>query len=421
MSKSRLFYGWYIAGIAFIANFMTTGTHFYIFNAFMEPLCSARGWTRTEINVAMVLGSMIGIAGQFVFGTLVMRSGPRVLMLCGSIAAGFSFIFMGRVETLWIFYICYVSLYVSNMAYGGIVASTAVSNWFVIKRGKALGFSTMGISLSGAVLPFTAMLILMYADLPTASLIIGSVVLCVGPLSWAVVRNWPENKGLRPDGLPGPKVQIETTQNSVSLSSAKVDEKNTLWRLADLVRVGAFWKLGFAYGLILVGTVGTMSQLKPRFSDIGFSDMAAMMIMAATAFIGACGKYIWGALCDRFEPRRVAAVLMTMNALGLSLALVKGSMAFLFIFILVYGFAMGGIMSTYPVIIAHLFGRESFAGVTRYISMFLCLQMLGFMIAGQSYDRLGSYDAAYCIFIVLDLLAALLVFTVRTPEKKMAT
>jgi MFS transporter, OFA family, oxalate/formate antiporter len=49
-------YGWYIVLVAFLANFTSVGTTFYIFNAFMEPLCRAHGWTRTDINAAIVLG-----------------------------------------------------------------------------------------------------------------------------------------------------------------------------------------------------------------------------------------------------------------------------------------------------------------------------------------------------------------------------
>jgi MFS family permease len=101
------------------------------------------------------------------------------------------------------------------------------------------------------------------------------------------------------------------------------------------------------------------------------------------------------------------------NALGLGLGLIKNSMAALIIFIPVFGFSMGGIMSTFPIIVATLFGRKNFASVLRYISFFLILQMFGYLIAGQSFDITGSYDTAYWIFIGLDMVAVLLLVSLK--------
>ena len=319
---------------------------------------------------------------------------------------------MGRTEVLWRFYLFYILLYVGNMAYGGIVANTAVSNWFVLKRGRALGLATSGTSLSGAVLPFAAMLILEAAGLAGASAGIGAVILAVGPVAWLVIRNWPEDYGLTPDGLDAGSGRTD----EIPPAGSESHKKNlNQWPLSRLIRTGTFWRLGGSYALILAGSVGVMSQLKPRFTGLGFSNLEAMGLMAATAACGAVGKYAWGVLCDRFDPRRVAAAIMGLNGLGLGLSFLYKIPGALFLFVPVYGFAMGGIMSSYPIIIAHLFGRESFAGVTRYVTLFLILQMAGFLIAGQSFDRFGSYGPAYMIFIALDLSAALLILTVRKP------
>jgi MFS family permease len=159
-----------------------------------------------------------------------------------------------------------------------------------------------------------------------------------------------------------------------------------------------------------------MSQLKPRFSDVGFSDMTAMLMMSATALVGAAGKYIWGILCDRFDPRKVTAVLISLLVLGLISALLPVHPLSIVLFILVFGFSMGGVMSTLPIIVADLFGRESFPAVFRLISLILVLELAGFVIAGQSYDRTGSYNMAYVIFIVFDMAAFFLILSVKRPE-----
>lgn len=410
-SRDNLYYGWYIAGVAFWGYFLAVGTGFYAFNAFLEPLCTAREWTRTDLNLALVIGTAFGFSSQYIYGTILMKTGVRILMLCGSLTAGISFIFIARVETLWQFYLFYSLLFIGNGAYGGIVAGSAVNNWFVDKRGKAMGLATAGMSISGAVLPLTALLLIRHTGIETAALCIGLLMIAFGPLAWMIVKDWPEDMGLAPDGLPVNTQSYVTGQIQIHVPPTAVGK--TDWTLAKLVRTDVFWKLGLAFGLMMIGTVGVMSQLKPRFTDIGFSGMAAMMMMAATALVGAAGKYSWGLMCDRFNPRRVAVIMALANALGLSLGLIKNSTAALIIFIPVFGFSMGGIMSTFPVIVATIFGRQSFAAVLRYISFFLILQMFGYLIAGRSFDTTGSYDAAYGIFIGLDIIAILLLFSLK--------
>jgi len=418
--KNKPFYGWYIAGIALWANFLATGTGFYAFNAFLEPLCSARGWTRTDLNLALVIGTIFGFCGQYIYGTILMRTGVRILMLIGSLVAGISFIYIARVQTLWEFYIFYALLFIGNGAYGGIVASSVVSNWFVDKRGKAIGLATAGMSIAGAILPLTALWLIQHTGMANAALFLGMAIMSFGPLAWLIVKDWPEDMGMAPDGLDLPdSASSPISSGAAGHISAPIQPASPVhrkWNLGRLVRSGAFWKLGISFALLMMGTVGVMSQLKPRFADIGFSSMTAMLMMGATALAGAAGKYTWGVMSDRFEPGNIAIVLTIANALGLGLGLVKGSWLALTVFMLVFGFSMGGIMSIFPIMVATLYGRENFASVLRYASFFLLLQLFGYLIAGQSYDRTGSYDTAYAIFIGFDIVAGLLLFSLQKSE-----
>jgi sugar phosphate permease len=417
--KSKPFYGWYIAGIAFWANFLATGTGFYAFNAFLEPLCNARGWTRTDLNLALVIGTIFGFCSQYIYGTILMRTGIRILMLTGSMVAGISFIFIARVQTLWEFYAFYALLFIGNGAYGGIVAGSVVNNWFVDKRGKAIGLATAGMSVSGAILPLTALWLIQHAGMETAALCIGASILSFGPLAWLIIKDWPEDMGMAPDGLPAVTAvssHFSGVAGHISLPLPQEMTAPRLWNLRRLARSAEFWKLGISFALLMMGTVGVMSQLKPRFADTGFSPMTAMLMMGATALAGAAGKYIWGVLSDRLKPGRIAIALTIANAIGLGLGLVKGSWLAMTVFIIVFGFSMGGIMSIFPIMVATLYGRENFASVLRYASFFLLLQLFGYLIAGQSYDRTGSYDTAYMIFILFDIVAGLLLFSLQKSK-----
>jgi OFA family oxalate/formate antiporter-like MFS transporter len=427
MKKSeKLFYGWYIVLMAFICNFLGTGTTFYIFNAFIEPLCGSRGWSRTDINMAPMLGYVVMIFGTLIYGTLVIKIGPRILMALGCVFSAASFILLGNSESIYVFYLFFALLYISNGAMSGIVANTAVNNWFVRKRGNALGIAISGVSVAGVILPFAAMMILEKSSLFYAFLIIGIIILAVAPFAWLIIRNRPEDMGLEPDGDKnciradeggGRDIAIVDATGEIEvIEDTRAGFRHIHWPVGKIVREKAFWKIGFAYGLAMMGVVGVMFQLKPRFRDIGFDDGDAMSMMAVTALIGAAGKYVWAMLCDRFSSIKVASILMILNAAGLALALVKNSHAAVISFIIIYGFAMGGVLSTTPVLIADLFGRESFASVARFTGVIIGINCLGYPIMGRSYDITGSYDAAYAVFMFLNIIAAFLVFTLRRPS-----
>ncbi|MFP4039201.1 MAG: MFS transporter [Desulfosudaceae bacterium] len=418
-SSGVFYYGWYIVALAFVANFLSVGTGFYAFNAFMEPLCQANQWTRTQVNVALMIGTPFGFVAQFIFGTLLMRFGVKQLMVAGSLLGGVAFILLFRTSSLGLFYFLYILLFVGNGAYGGIVANSAVSNWFVNRRGRALGVATAGISFSGAVLPFMAMVMIQNLGMKNAAAGIGGLVLAFAPLVWLVVVNWPEDIGLLPDGETEPGAAFETVPISPVSPDMVLDEgaaaEETAWPLSRLAREPAFWKLGLAYAMVMMGVVGVMSQLKPRFVDVGFSDTMAMTLMALTALFGAAGKYSWGMLCDRVDSLKVAAIIMIANGIGLAAALLANSPAAIMVFVGVFGFAMGGVMATYPIVVADLFGRRAFSSVFRFMAVFLIIQMAGFIMAGLSFDLTGSYDVAYGLFIALDLSAAVIILSVKRP------
>jgi len=423
--EERVFYGWYVVAVAFLTNFMSTGTGFYIFNALMTPLCDQRGWTRTELNAAPAIGLAVGILSSLLYGTLLPRVGPRILMFLGSIVSGFAFASLGLASKISHFYLLCMLLYMGNGAMSGIVSNTAVSNWFVEKRGRALGLATAGISLSGAILPLLAMRILNKTDLRSVFLYTGLMAWTMAPVIWLVVRDWPEEWGLVPDGLslePGTHGEERLADErkatrfpNPALVRSPGARQEVPWKPAKVVRTRAFWLVGLAYGLVLMGTVGVMFQLGPRFTDIGFDRGTAMALVSLTALIATIGKTVWGGLCDRYDARRVVAVLMAMNGIGLCLALVPESRPALCVFILLFGFAMGGIMATLPILVADLYGRESFASVSRFMSLFIILEVGGYMLMGQSFDRTGSYNTAYTVFVLLDIIAAGLVFAASRP------
>ncbi len=410
MKKPRGFYGWKVVVSAFMGNFMATGTGFYSFNAWLVPICMAHGWSRTDINIAPTLGVMIGLITQVLYGRILRKRGARPIMMLGALVSGISFALMGMTDKLWLFYVFTGLLFISNGAFNGVVPNTAVSYWFEKKRGKAMGVAATGISISGVLIPPLAMLLLDRFGLPTMFMTIGLLtwVLVISSAAWFMKKR-PEDYGMFPDGIaPEPGSQGENPEPGTLPTGHPP--------LAYFLKSPAFWMIGLSFGLAMMGVVGVMIQLKPRFSDIGFSDRTAMALTVLTALLGAGGKYGWGRLCDSVDERKVVAWSILFQIAGLAILISSKALIPLFVFILLFGLGMGGVMSTFPIVVAGFFGRNDFPKVYGYSSLFLLLQCGGYILMGRSFDLTGSYNTAYISFIAMNIIAIILILLAKKPK-----
>ena len=406
MKKGRIFYGWWIVVVTFIANFMSNGMSFYGWNAILPELCRLNNWSRTAVNIAPSL-SALGVLAQPFFSRMVLKFGPRRMMLGSVFFSCASYALMARSHSLGLFYAMAAVLYIANVGINGLVPNTAVSNWFERYRGKALGISTSGISLSGAIIPLLLFFLLRHFSLGQATLL-NALLSWVLVFSAAVVlmKDHPEEHGMFVDGLEpdaAPVLQSERKVEPCDLSNR------------ELFRSRAFWNIGLAYGLMLPGVVGVMSQLAPRFKDIGFSGQRAMVMMSFAALVGAAGKVLWGWLCDKFDSRKVVSLSILCQLAGLLVLISSRSEGVLAMFIVLFGLGMGGVMSTLPVVAADFFGRNNFAKAYGYIALFLVFQSSGYLMMGGSFDLFGTYNYAYLGFIIFYLIALVLMLTARHP------
>ena len=94
-----------------------------------------------------------------------------------------------------------------------VMVATAISNWFLRNRGKALGLTFMGPGFAGIITALLVVLISEYGWRDAALFTgIGTWITCI-PLA-LVLRRRPEHYGLRMDGDPPEADDTETGQAS---------------------------------------------------------------------------------------------------------------------------------------------------------------------------------------------------------------
>lgn len=400
-----MFYGWKLAGIGSIGNLMLQGGVLYVMNAFMEPLVATHGWSRAGLSFGMSIASLCGTLSMPLAIALTSHISIRLLMTLGALIGGFAFIGLGHVSQLWAFTALFATVWCCGQACGGVVANVLMGNWFQQFRGRALGIVNMGTSLSGAVLPFLALLLVDSFGVTTAYTLLGSLVLLLAPLSFIMVRDRPGDLGLLMDDLPG-------HASSARESAPKVPAVS----FRDCITDRTAWIMGVAFGVGLLAAAGVVSQLKPRFVDVGMSSYVAMTCMCATAFFGAVGKYMWGWISDKTTPLKASKALFICNALSLSLILLPPSLPAVLLFIVAYGLCMGGIWTLFPAMVVYMYGIRRFPSAYKNLSLFMVLKAAGYSVVGLSFSLTGGYDAAYTLMVVLLGLSFLAVTRIREEE-----
>ena len=130
--------------------------------------------------------------------------------------------------------------------------------------------------------------------------------------------------------------------------------------------------------------------------------------------LGIAAKLLSGAVADRFDPKKVLVANFALLALASALLLAAGNKMALGAFLVTHGFATAAENVTLPMAVVYSFGVEHMARV--YGALMVALLpggVLGPILAGAVFDRLGDYRLALALFLLLNLTALMGLFWLR--------
>ena len=157
---SRVYHGWWIVLASMLALSVGGGVYWHGFGVFFLPLSrefsTSRAALSGAVSISQLEGGLLGPVG----GYLVDRYGPRLMMLVGSGVMGMGFLAMSQTHSLASFYVVFVLVISVGMSVGiRVPALVAPTNWFVRRRGTAVGLATSGSGLGGMLVPGLGLLI----------------------------------------------------------------------------------------------------------------------------------------------------------------------------------------------------------------------------------------------------------------------
>jgi len=408
----KVFFGWWTVLTGGILALWAAGYHAYGFSALFKPIASELGFSRAVTSIAASIGRLEGGLEGPLSGWITDRFGPKWIVIVGVSIIGISLILMYFIDSLWVFLLVWgVMLGTGHNVGTTVPVDAAISNWFVKKRGIALGTKMVFSGLSGVVvLPLIAWLIITQGWRMTC-LVGGVVMLIVGlPLSWFFLKSHrPEYYGLLPDGAT---VKEDTTKTEHMIDRGvkyAAEVKEVEFTLRQAMRTPSYWLLIMANAIHGLAMPVMSIHAIPFLTDpeIGMESLQAAGMMSIYVGVSIPFRFIGGFTVDRFKRERLRFIVggaYFLQALGFAAFLLNPTIAMIYIWFILYGVGMGLAFVMSPMR-ARYFGRKAFGSIQGTAMMFgTPIGVIAPIYAGWVYDTTGSYTTVF--IVVTGLLAA---------------
>jgi len=396
----KIYYGWWVVGGTFLLLFCAVGTHFYAFPVFFDVMVRDMGWSRTQVALAMTVGTFVAGSMGLVVGLLIHKIGLRPVMVCGTIIAGLGFFLLRTVTEPWHFYLYYGLVVSVGIAGIGAVANmAAVESWFDRGRSTALGIAATGIGAGGVVMPLLAGWLISKYDWQTACVCIAGILILVGiPISVIIMRT-PQEREVTPE--PAQQQGLEARDATIG----------------QALRQKSFWLISMSAMLwYLVYSIGLTHQVAFAV-DMGIDRVAAAGAVSMLCVFSIPARLGFGRLGDVMDKRYVVVIAASLQAVAFAILLKTTNLAMLYVYSALIGVGVGGLTPILPGLVADYFGGRHFGAIYGALEMVTMLgTMIGSVYGGWIYDTTKSYSVAFLSGVIIALLAIILVYLAPKPH-----
>ena len=410
--EQRRFYGWQIATVSFVFMMIIVGLSVYGIPLYYNLWVADFGWTRAQVQLGNTISKLIiGPVLGFLAGWLIDRRGPRGIMAAGALFAVTALIGFSLIHDLRQAYLFFFFNALGYLCAGPLPNQVLLSHWFSRMRGRVMGLAYVGVGVGGMLVPWVIFALNRQFGWRVGFRIIGVLVGVVLLSLLTVVRRRPEDVGALPDGadIPPPRVPGGETA-----------------RVSQVLATPSFWLL--AVGSILsIGAIGgVMQNLALYLADIlpkAEVELTKTTIASLALLFSVAGRIVMGWLADRYPKKNVMLATYALVSCAIPLLVLARTVpALLYVFAVVFGFALGADYMLIPLMAAECFGL---AALSRVLGLIVMSDGVGeatspYFVAYLR-DHTGSYSMGFLLLSAVALLGAAAILGVRSPARARET
>ncbi len=408
MSKGKFHYGWVVIMMGLLTTIGAHGFGRFAYSMINPSMIDGLGLTYTQVG-KLASGNFIGyLVLAIIGGFLAARFGPRIVITLSLAVMGITMILTGLAQTYG-FALAMRTL--TGLGNGGafVPAMALGSIWFSAKkRGLATGIVTAGIgigfALSGLIVP---PILSAYGAEGWRSCwyYLGAIVLLLAGVTFAFIRNRPEDLGLSQLG-PEAAGTRSKSQKHQKLEWGKVYKIGSVWHLGIV-----YFLFGFSY-IIYINFFATF-----LVKEIGWTNSEAGRLFTFLGFLSIFCGLLWGGVSDIIGRKGGAALAYVALAVSYGIfALFRSPVAF-YASAVFFGLTAWAI----PTIMAAAAGdyvgpRLAPAGLGLITLFFGIGQFLGPFVGGVFADLQGSFTLSFLLAVVVSLAGTAGALTLKRPQ-----
>ncbi|MGE0415232.1 MAG: MFS transporter [Acetobacteraceae bacterium] len=410
MRRLPFYYGWVIVMVTFVT--MGVGVNARTaFSLLYPPILDEFGWSRGVTAGAFSFGFIVSGIMSPLIGRLMDRAGPLAVMELGVMLMAAGLLLAPFTSQPWHLYVT-----IGVLVGGGSVClgysgqSLFLPNWFVRRRGLAMGIAFAGVGVGSVTLLPWLQTMIEGAGWRSGAWVLGVMVLVLlAPLN-LLLRKRPEDLGLRPDGDAAPLPNaVPPPSNVVDSAWAATD-----WTLGRAVRTARFWWIALGYFCGLYVWYAVQVHQTKYLVEIGFSLPAAARALGFVSLAGIPGQIALGHMSDRIGREWVWGI----SALGFALCFLAllaleyvPDMALLYAMVLVQGVLGYGLTSVMGAIVAEIFQGRQFGTIFGTVMLAaLAGGAAGPWLTGALHDLYGDYHLAFWLGVAVSAVSAIAIW-----------
>lgn len=417
------YYGWVIVGVSLITTTAAYGI-WWSFPVYYVNILKEFGWSRASTATIFTVGLVVYGLGSFPAGILVDRLGPRKLLPLACLTLASGCLICSAASQKWHFYIAYgVFMGLGTICMGYVPVTTLVSNWFIQRKGTAMGIALIG-NVAPPLLALPIQKLISLIGWRASYVVLAGVLLAaILPLTTFFMRTRPQDLGLNPAGGPAEWGSPETGKRTAGevggqfIMNQEWGERR--WNLHNSLKTSQFWALNGVMITLGAGAGMIMHHLVALVVDMGYSQDTAAFIFSFAGIMAVVGR-LSGYLSDRFGREitfTIVSSLYLCSALSLFLFLAHPQVWLLYLYALTFGLGSGLCSPTLSAGAADLFGGKSFGTLLGFSNIFFGLgHGIGAWAGGAIFDHAGSYGLAMIFALPLFSLMCFL-FWILAPRK----
>ena len=378
---------------------------------FVKPVCDAFYFQRGAFTIYVSITAIMTALSMPLWGNIINKIGIKAVVVISGTITGIGLIAMSTSTSLIQFYIAAFFVGFATPAASMLPTSIIINNWFVEKKGLAMGIAMSFSGVSAAILSPIVVRVIGHGGWSYGYILLGltSLVLTI-PAAFFIIKERPADVGLTAYGAqelePGRQDFPEVTG-----VSSKVALKS-----------GAFFGIAAATLLVGFSASGFSAHVPAHLANKNFplimigSIMSILMIGLIVSKIGA------GWLNDRIGTSMVSTITLVCAGAGFFLLTIADNYAIAIAACALYSAGLAYTTVFYPLLTSKMFGTRDFNSIYPFMS---ALNFVGYAagapLFGIIFDKTGSYTFGLYGAAIMSIAAAVLAALSIKASKKLPT